>query len=47
MVTEEDELAKMEDHLLQCSSCVERAENAQDYVDLVRVSIIAAGLDLE
>ena len=37
MVTEEEELATLEEHLLWCPSCVERAEEAQDYVDAMRV----------
>jgi hypothetical protein len=36
MITEEEELAPLEEHLLWCHSCVERAEEAQDYVDLIR-----------
>jgi hypothetical protein len=47
MVTDESELGAMEEHLLACSSCVKRAENAQDYVDLIRAAIIEGGHDLE
>jgi hypothetical protein len=43
MVTEENELAVLEEHLLWCTSCVERAEETQDYVDAMRV---AANYDL-
>ena len=38
MVTEESELAALEEHLLWCTSCVERAEETQDYVDAMRVA---------
>ena len=38
MVTEENELAALEEHLLWCISCVGRADEAQDYVDAVRVA---------
>ena len=38
MVTEENELAVLEGHLLWCTSCVERAEETQDYMDAMRVA---------
>ena len=41
MVQNEDELAALEEHILACASCAERAGQAQDYVDAMR----AAGLD--
>lgn len=47
MVTNEAELAPLEEHLLACSSCVERAEDAQDRVDAIRAAIIERGDDLE
>jgi hypothetical protein len=47
MVTEESELAPLEEHLLACSSCVERAEEAQDYVNAIRAAIIEGGFDLK
>ena len=40
MVTKEDELAPLEEHLLACPFCVARAEETQDYVDDVRVAAI-------
>jgi hypothetical protein len=40
MVTDESELAPLEEHLLACSSCAERVEEA------IRASIIE-GYDLE
>lgn len=36
MVADEEELAPLEEHLLWCPSCVERADEAQDYVDVIR-----------
>jgi len=38
MVTDEGELASLEEHLLWCAWCVERAEQTQDYVDVMRVA---------
>jgi DNA-binding response OmpR family regulator len=38
MVTDLSELAEFEVHLLCCAPCVERAEEAQDYVDAMRVA---------
>ena len=40
-VVSETELAALEEHILACGSCAERADAAQDYVDAIR----AAGLD--
>lgn len=42
MVTEEAELAPLEEHLLWCSWCVKRAEQTQDYVDAMRVAMLEA-----
>lgn len=39
MVTDEAELAPLEEHLLWCERCVERAEQIQDYVDALRVAM--------
>ena len=36
MVTDEEDLAPLEEHILGCSLCAERAEEAQDYVDALR-----------
>ena len=41
MVTEEQELAPLEEHILACASCAERAEATQDYVDIMRVALLA------
>jgi anti-sigma factor RsiW len=43
MVTDEEELALLEEHLLWCSWCVERAEETQEYVDAMRVASIGKG----
>ena len=40
MVTEEDELAPLEEHILCCPVCAERAEETQDYVDAMRVALM-------
>lgn len=40
IVTDEAELAPLEEHLLWCAWCVERAEQTQDYVDAMRVAML-------
>lgn len=40
MVSDEAELASLEEHLLSCDWCAERAEQAQDYVDAMRRAIL-------
>lgn len=40
MVTQGEELAQLEEHLLRCPLCVERAEETQDYVDALRVACL-------
>jgi hypothetical protein len=47
MVTREEELAPLEEHLLWCHSCVERAEETEEYVDLIRLAIVVGDFDLE
>jgi hypothetical protein len=47
MVTDESELASLEEHLLACPSCVDRAEEAENYVDALRAAIIEGDFDLE
>jgi hypothetical protein len=42
MIKDETELAPLEEHILACGWCAERAEQTQDYVDAIRV----AALDL-
>lgn len=46
MVKDEAELAPLEEHLLACPQCVERAEEAADYVDAMRAGIIEGNFDL-
>jgi hypothetical protein len=41
MVTDESELGPLEEHLLACSWCAERAEEA------IRAAIVESGYDLE
>jgi hypothetical protein len=40
MVTAEEELAPLEEHILACPSCSRRAEATQDYVDAMRVALL-------
>jgi hypothetical protein len=45
MVTDEGELAPLEEHLLLCHSCVVRAEESAQYVDDLRAAIIKGNFD--
>jgi hypothetical protein len=36
MVTEDGELSRLEEHILCCAWCTERAEHVQRYVDAIR-----------
>ena len=47
MTTDESELARLEEHLLACPFCVDRATEAQGYVDAIRAGAIQGNLDLE
>ena len=47
MITEESELAPLEEHIIGCSACATRADATQDYVDAIRAAIIEGGWDLE
>lgn len=40
MVKDEAELASVEEHLLACRDCAERAESTQDYVDALRSALV-------
>jgi hypothetical protein len=40
------ELAVLEEHLLICSECVDRAEGTQNYVDQIRAGLIRGRFDL-
>jgi hypothetical protein len=39
-VKDEVELAALEEHLLLCPACVDQAEAAREYVDLLRVAFL-------
>lgn len=43
MITDEGELAPVEEHLLWCAYCVDRAIEIQDYIDSVRIGALALG----
>jgi hypothetical protein len=47
MVVDEAELAHLEEHVLACPECAERAEKSATYVDAIREAIIAGNFDLE
>jgi hypothetical protein len=38
MVTDERELAAIEEHLLWCTSCVDRAEESERFVEATRIA---------
>jgi hypothetical protein len=46
MIKDEAELAPLEEHLLACAACVERAEEVAAYVDTLRAALIAGNFDL-
>jgi hypothetical protein len=46
MVKDESELAPLEEHLLACPKCAERADESADYVDAIRAAIITGNFDL-
>jgi hypothetical protein len=46
MIKDEAELAPLEEHLLACQSCLERAEETQHRVDLIRAAISEGNYDL-
>ena len=41
------ELDSLEEHILGCSDCAARAEEAAEYVDTVRAAIILGNFDLD
>jgi anti-sigma factor RsiW len=45
MVKDAVELAVLEEHLLTCPACVERAEFTQNYVDALRAGLVALRKD--
>ena len=46
MVKAEWELSQLEEHLLGCMDCAERAEAVAGYVDAIRAAIIVGNFDL-
>ena len=47
MVTDEPELASLEEHLLACPECVSRAEESDRTIDMIRRALILGNHDLE
>jgi hypothetical protein len=47
MIPEGPELATLEEHLLVCGECIERAKEVQAYVDAIRAGLIKGKWDLE
>jgi hypothetical protein len=45
MIPDGPELAALEEHLLICGECVDRAEEAAHYVDMIRAWIIERNWD--
>jgi hypothetical protein len=45
MVTDEAELASLEEHLLACAECMERAEETEEYVDAIRRAMLDRPID--
>jgi hypothetical protein len=46
MVPEGPELVSLEEHLLWCQDCLERAQDSDLYVDTIRAAIIRGDFDL-
>jgi anti-sigma factor RsiW len=46
-IKDEAELAPLEEHLLACPECVERAEEEQELVDWIRAALNAEGRSLD
>jgi len=40
MVTEDEELAALEEHLLWCHDCLDLVLGAENYVDTIRVGLV-------
>jgi len=47
MVTDEEELAALEEHSLGCPECAELAEESAEYVDTIRAAIVTGNFDLD
>jgi hypothetical protein len=45
MIPDGPELAALEEHLLKCGECVDRAEETAHYVDMIRAWIIEGNWD--
>jgi hypothetical protein len=46
MVTDEVELAALEEHYLGCPACAKRAEESTQYVDAIRAALVTGKFDL-
>jgi hypothetical protein len=46
MILQEQDLAAMEEHLLVCPECIERAQASQVYIDGLRAAFVGGNLDL-
>ena len=40
MVTEEEELAPLEEHLLWCHDCLDLVQETEDYIDTIQVGLV-------
>jgi hypothetical protein len=47
MVTEAAEIDRLEQHLIACKECALRADETQDYVDVIRAAISEGNWDLK
>jgi anti-sigma factor RsiW len=47
LVTDEAELARLEEHVLGCPHCADQAQEIAAYVDTLRAAIITGNFDLE
>ena len=46
LVTSKRELRLIENHIIMCALCAERADEVAQYVDVIRAAIIAGDFDL-
>ena len=46
MIVDETELGPLEEHLLACSDCAERAKQPADYIDVIRRGMIEGDHEL-
>ena len=47
MVTDEPELAVIEEHLLWCQPCIDRMKETERYVDAMKAGAIIGGFDVD